>query len=262
MSLKSICGWVLNEQVREATTHAAQTLGFASSWADITSTPQTLTDYLVAQQPWLVLVELNPAIPWLDLITIAQTSPATRKMPILAIGDARDDEAQRARKAGCRAVVPSSAFVANAAHYIQQHAKADEGDELAQQARLPLPPLAHQAIAQFNQHEFWEQHETFEALWRSEPGPVRQMYQGILQVGVAYLQIQRQNYVGARKLFQRAWQYLNVLPDVCQGVDIAQLKQDAQAAQAELERLGPQRIAEFPTVLFKPVVTKHDLQLL
>jgi hypothetical protein len=79
------------------------------------------------------------------------------------------------------------------------------------------------------------------------------MYQGILQVGVAYYQIQRRNYTGARRLFQRAWQYLSALPDVCQGVDIAQLRADVQAAQAELERLGPERIAEFPPELLRPI---------
>ncbi len=258
MMLKIITGWILDKQLREATTHAAQTLGFEVVWAN-TTTPITgtaTTDHLVAHQPWLVLVELNPALDWLNVVTIAKTSPATRKIPILAIGDVSDAEAQRARRVGCEAVVPMSEFVANAASHIQQHAKADDSAELARQALLPLPQLAHTAIEQFNQKEFFEQHELFEALWRAEPGPVRQMYQGILQVGVAYLQIQRKNYTGARKIFQRAWQYLNALPDVCQGVDIAQLKEDAQAAQAELERLGPQRIGEFSAVFFKPVVMK------
>ena len=255
MSLKKIIGWMLNAQVREATTRAAIDLGFEVDWVNPspTQTPTAATDCLVAQQPWLVLVEMNPTFDWLSVVTIAKTSPATRKMPIVAIGDVSDAEAQRARKAGCEAVVPMSEFVANAASFIQQHAKADDSAELARQASLPLPQLAHTAIEQFNQKEFFEQHENFETLWRAEPGPVRQMYQGILQVGVAYLQIQRKNYTGARRLFQRAWQYLNVLPDVCQGVDIAQLKDDARTAQTELERLGPQRIGEFSPVLFKPV---------
>jgi hypothetical protein len=36
--------------------------------------------------------------------------------------------------------------------------------------------------------------------------------------------------------------------------DIAKLRADAQA---ELERLGPERIAEFDPVFFKPVVVNH-----
>ena len=175
-------------------------------------------------------------------------------MPILVIAP-KDDVtlAASANSAGADAVVTLPAFMADPAGIIRQHARANDSAELLRQSRLPLSELARHAIAQFNAREFFEQHESFEHLWRQEPGPIRQMYQGILQVGVAYLQIQRGNYAGARKIFQRAWQYLNVLPDVCQGVDIAQLRADARTAQAELEKLGPARIAESPVALFKPV---------
>ena len=74
---------------------------------------------------------------------------------------------------------------------------------------------------QFNAGEYFEQHVSFEHAWRAEPGPVRQLYQGLLLIGVAFLQIQRRNEAGARKTFQRARQYLVALPDVCQGVDVA-----------------------------------------
>jgi predicted metal-dependent hydrolase len=51
-----------------------------------------------------------------------------------------------------------------------------------------LPPqLLRQGIAQFNAGHYFECHETLEALWRSETRPVRDLYQGILQVGwIAY----------------------------------------------------------------------------
>jgi hypothetical protein len=117
--------------------------------------------------------------------------------------------------------------------------------------------VARAAIEQFNAGEYWEQHESFEAAWRAESGPIRQLYQGILQVGVAYLQIQRKNHTGARKLFLRARQYLAVLPAVCQGVDVAQLRADAGRALDMLEQLGPQRIAEFPPELMRPVVLRQ-----
>ncbi|PJF46953.1 MAG: DUF309 domain-containing protein [Chloroflexi bacterium] len=231
---------------------AAQRLGYAVEFAEPTN---DVVAYLVARQPRLIVVDLNvKSLDWEGWVMAAKTSPATRKMPVLAFGSHTDAaRIARARKAGCDAVVSNGAFMAHLADMIQTHARPDESEALLRQAQEPLPELARQAIAQFNAGEFWEQHETFETVWRAEPGPVRQMYQGILQVGVAYYQIQRRNYDGARKLFQRAWQYLSVLPDVCQGVDIAQLRADAQAALAELERLGPARIAEFDPALFKPI---------
>jgi len=233
---------------------ACRALGYAIEFAPPTD---DRVAYLVARQPWLIVIDLR-ARDWRRWVIAAKTSPATRKMPILAFGSHMHVALLgEAKKLGCDAVMSNGAFMADVAGALQKHARLDQSEELLRQAREPLPELAKQAIAQFNQGAFWEQHETFEHAWRAEAGPIRQMYQGILQVGVAYYQIQRRNYDGARKLFQRAWQYLSALPEVCQGVDIAQLRADAQAAQAELERLGPERIGEFDPALFKPIRLVH-----
>ena len=104
-----IVGWGLNQAMREASVQAATALGVELDWVDekIVTTHTRITDYLVARQPLLVLVEMNTARGWLEIVTAIKTSPATRKIPILAIvlaiGDASDDAAQRARKAGCDA---------------------------------------------------------------------------------------------------------------------------------------------------------------
>ncbi len=249
---RSIVALVDNVLIQPSIESAATRLGYAVEFVGPTD---DLVAYLVAHQPVLILVDLSTrAVDWERWVMTVKANAATRRMPILAFGPHLDQALfDRARRAGCDAVLSNGAFLADPAGAIAQHARPDESEQLRQQAQQPLPALALQAIEQFNRGEFWEQHETFEHVWRDEPGPVRQMYQGILQVGVAYYQIQRRNYTGARRLFQRAWQYLSVLPDVCQGVDIAQLRADAQAAQAELERLGPERIAEFPPALFKPI---------
>jgi uncharacterized protein len=126
--------------------------------------------------------------------------------------------------------------------------------ELLRQCALPPPDLLLKGIAEFNAGAYFEQHETLETAWRAEPGPIRLMYQGVLQVGVAYYHIKRRNYAGAVKLFQRALRHLDPLPDVCQGVDIARLRADARAAQFELERLGPDRIGQYNPVFLKPVI--------
>ncbi len=231
---------------------AAEQLGYCLALAEPT---KDAVDWLVELQPDLILVDLSVRnIDWYAWVLAVKTNPATRKIPIVGFGPHKDAQTlTRARHAGCDAVVSNGALMADVAGAIRRYARPDESEALEQQARQPLPELARRAIEQFNRGEFWEQHETFEQLWRQERGPVRQMYQGILQVGVAYYQIQRRNYTGARKLFQRAWQYLRVLPDVCQGVDVATLRADAQAALAALEQLGPARIAEFDLSLFKPI---------
>src|SRR5438132_6749936 len=66
-------------------------------------------------------------------------------------------------------------------------------------ARCDDPPseaLLH-GIDEFNRQEFFEQHETLEAIWIHEPDAVRYLYQGILQVGVGFYHWRRGNWRGA-----------------------------------------------------------------
>jgi predicted metal-dependent hydrolase len=125
---------------------------------------------------------------------------------------------------------------------------------LEQTCQAPLSELALRGLQLYNQGEYFEAHEVLEAAWRQDQTPGRQLYQGILQVGIAYLQIQRGNYVGALKMFLRARRWLDPLPYQCRGVQVAQLRQDARSAQAALKALGREHMAEFDHKLFKPVI--------
>jgi hypothetical protein len=109
----------------------------------------------------------------------------------------------------------------------------------------PSPPLLLQGIKQFNAGEYWECHETLELLWRGEGRPVRDLYQGILQIGVAFYHLIGRNYPGAIKLFRRGLARLRGLPATCQGVNVAELVQAARATYNAALALGPERIGEF-----------------
>ena len=128
---------------------------------------------------------------------------------------------------------------------------------LEQTCQAPLPELARQGLQLYNQGEYFEAHEVLEAAWRQDQTPGRELYQGILQVGIAYLQIERGNYRGALKMFLRARRWLDPLPDQCRGVQVAQLRQDAQRAQAALKALGRERMAEFDRAFFRPVIFQN-----
>jgi predicted metal-dependent hydrolase len=159
----------------------------------------------------------------------------------------------RAIDVGCDAVIAKGRFVSALPELIQQYARHGDQEVLAADCAGELSALARQGIELFNRHDFFEAHEVLEHAWNDETGPVRELYRGILQVAVAYLQIERRNYNGALKMFLRLRQWLDPLPDACRGVDVAQLRTDALAARAELERLGPQRVHEFNQDLFKPL---------
>ncbi len=210
---------------------------------------------LAETQPVLVIVELSSAvIPWAEWVAALKSSAATRRIPVLAFGPHTDlDLRARALDAGCDVVMAKSRFLADLPALIQKYARRVDEQALAGSCAGELSALALKGIALFNHHEFFEAHEELEHAWNEEPGPARELYRGILQVAVAYLQITRHNYNGALKMFLRMRQWLDPLPDTCRGVDVAQLRADALAVKVELERLGAERLGEFDAQRLKPL---------
>lgn len=117
----------------------------------------------------------------------------------------------------------------------------------------PLHPRAAEGLRLFNAREYFEAHEALEDAWNAEQGPVRDLYRGILQVAVVYLHITRRNYNGAVKVYIRSQRWLNGWPDVCRGIEVERLRQDAEAAISELKRLGPDNMSDFNPSRLKPV---------
>ncbi len=117
----------------------------------------------------------------------------------------------------------------------------------------PLHPKAAEGLRLFNEGKYFEAHEALEEAWLEEKGKVRDLYRGILQVGVAYLHITRGNFNGAVKVYKRSQRWLEGWADVCRGIYVAELRRDAEAIMKEVERLGKEEIGEFDLALLKPV---------
>jgi len=109
----------------------------------------------------------------------------------------------------------------------------------------PPPALLLEGIAQFNRGEFFEQHETLERLWRAETRDIRYLYQGILQIGVAFHHLRKLNHHGTVYMLTRGQHYLAPFAPRCQGVDVQALLDAAAAALREVNRLGASRLHEF-----------------
>ena len=109
----------------------------------------------------------------------------------------------------------------------------------------PPPPLLLEGIAQFNRGEFFDQHETLERLWRAERRDIRYLYQGILQIGVAFHHLRRLNHHGTVYMLTRGPRYLTPFAPRCQRVDVQGLIDEAAAALREVNRLGAARLNAF-----------------
>src|SRR5438477_11646980 len=98
----------------------------------------------------------------------------------------------------------------------------------------PPPAALVEGIEQFNRGEFFEQHETLELLWRAERREVRRLYQGVLQIGVAFHHLRRLNHHGTVYMLTRGSRYLAPFAPRCQSVDVDGLRAAAAIALAEV----------------------------
>jgi len=131
-------------------------------------------------------------------------------------------------------------------------------EECRQACNGKLHPMAVLGLSLFNQRQYWKAHEALEEAWKLETGPVRHLYRGILQVGVAYYHLQQGNYAGAMKLHARCQRWLDLFSDegcglVCRGILVAQVRADLETAISEARRLGPERLQELDPALFRPI---------
>ena len=90
------------------------------------------------------------------------------------------------------------------------------------------PPTLGVAVQQFNNGQFFECHETLEALWLDEGYPLRLFYQGVLKVAVGLYHARRGNNRGAHSLLSGGVELLKPFLPEFMGLDTASLYHEAQ----------------------------------
>jgi hypothetical protein len=214
-----------------------------------------LIEKVTTWQPTLMIFDLNNTdVPWEKWIPVLKSSPATRRIPILAFGSHMDVVTMtRAKEIGTDIVLARSAFVGDLPNLIRKYARIPDRGAIANACEGDLSELALEGLLLFNEGEYFEAHEVLEHAWNEDTSAAKELYRAILQVAVAYLQIERGNYRGAVKMFLRMRQWLEPLPEVCRGVNVGQLRADARGVEERLLVLGEERVGELNRELFRPV---------
>ena len=203
---------------------------------------------------------------WQYWTTSPRVNAATHRIPIVVVTD-NQHVRESALGSGADFVLAVSEMGDRLPTLITEHGRTTDDafrNEIVSQCNQPLPPLALEGIQMFNAGEYYKQHDLFEEQWVAEEGPVRDLYRAILQVGIAFFQVQRGNHIGAMKMVLRSIQWLNILPDTCQGVDVAQLRVDADRLREALDEWPEDRsMDEFPQSLLTKVhlvneASSHD----
>ena len=132
-------------------------------------------------------------------------------------------------------------------HTAAQIASQEDGKALM----LEADPRLKQAIQQFNNGAWYDAHDLFEELWHETADPERRSLQGILQVAVAQLHLQRGNRRGATILFGEALGRLKRpgTPDL--GLDLASLCRAAQQRLEALHQDGDPESCTVPVLQYK-----------
>lgn len=215
-------------------------------------TPPDFVDAVDQHFPVLTLLDLKTPGDWEHAIRRCKTRAQTRQIPLYAFGSHVDVQTlQRARAAGADHAWANSRMMQELVTVVNRHihppVRYPEGwDE-------PISELARRGLEEFNRGEYFEQHEFLEEAWNEETRPVRDLYQGILQVGLAFLQIEQDNWAGAIKMFRRGLPKLRTLPPVCRGIQLADLRATAETIHLELSEAGPERLSDFDRARFPQI---------
>jgi len=105
-----------------------------------------------------------------------------------------------------------------------------------------------EGIRNFNECEFFEAHESWEALWTEYRGSSRHFYQGLIQAAVALHHFGNGNIRGARKVYLTSRNHLKDYPAIYEGLDLEKFLNQYAACFAEI--LADEE--EFPSIDIDP----------
>jgi uncharacterized protein len=111
---------------------------------------------------------------------------------------------------------------------------------------LQADPRLRQAVADFNAADWYACHDGFEALWHETQGPMRPVLQGLLQIAVAELHLERDNRRGATVLMGEGLGRLRRCDDEALGLSLAPLRQLAAERLSALQQQADLRCLPLP----------------
>ncbi len=107
-----------------------------------------------------------------------------------------------------------------------------------------LPEQFWQGVREFQQSQFYECHDTLEALWIEAQEPNKTLFQGILQIAVACYHLSNDNWRGAVILLGEGVRRLSTYQPDYIGLDIEYLVNTSADLLDHLQIIGPEKFKE------------------
>ena len=106
-------------------------------------------------------------------------------------------------------------------------------------------PEFWQGIEQFNQEEFYDCHDTLEAIWMDAIATEKNFYQGILQIAVACYHLGNYNWRGAVTLLGEGVRRLSYFQPSYANIDVSALVSQSYELLQQLQQIEPDRVQFF-----------------
>ena len=106
-------------------------------------------------------------------------------------------------------------------------------------------PEFWQGLEQFNQEEFYDCHDTLEAIWMDAIATEKNFYQGILQIAVACYHLGNYNWRGAVTLLGEGVRRLSNFQPSHSEIDVSGLVSESYQLLQQLQQIEPDRVQSF-----------------
>ena len=100
-------------------------------------------------------------------------------------------------------------------------------------------------VEQFNQAEFYDCHDTLEAIWMDAIATEKNFYQGILQIAVGCYHLGNYNWRGAVTLLGEGVRRLSDFQPIYANIDVTQLVNQSYELLKRLQQIEPDRVQVF-----------------
>jgi uncharacterized protein len=105
-----------------------------------------------------------------------------------------------------------------------------------------IPQQFWQGVEQFNLGQFYDCHDTLEALWIEASEPEKSFYQGVLQIAVALYHLGNRNWRGAVILLGEGSNRLRRYPSSYSGIDVDKLLDQSATLLKTLQQTGADKV--------------------
>lgn len=115
-----------------------------------------------------------------------------------------------------------------------------------------MPEEFWEGIDQFNRQEFYDCHDTLEAIWMNAVSAEKNFFQGILQIAVGLHHLRNENWRGAVILMGEGINRLHAYPVDYGGIDVEGLIDQASVLLKQLQIAGAEQVGAIAQQLYAP----------